>query len=554
MKKIIILLFIYFLIFPYTNKVFSYGIDFDWSNFYTSIADKASELDAKLYTLELPSEEWTAKKIEKILWKNCLNWNLSESEVRKIASWESGILLKKINNNCKWEDWKISQNLFIELTNAVSDLHEDTRVTSINKSNKIQDISKVWIYADGIDENSPFDLVTDLELIDEIIFEKTEEYDFEWDSNVDLSKELEKELERKIKNDKIKQDLNISDIDITLCEIDWSCNNRTELEVFLCEKLWNCPQNRWDFFDNMESENICKKNESWLTRVSSTILERSILERIKEENFTGNILDWLLEWIWENNSNNNQNSKPTPNSNYKKLNDNKQFPCNNFFCIDVSFETYNHNLLWWWEKTYPSIEFLVKRSNKHLKKFVNSSLVQAKMTINNFELGLKDIKLYEMFHMSIFIAKKPVPILDLNKDFKNSKDIEWWEDEAIYNFKNQLKEYYKSAWLNYDRQNDLSLFTDIEAERISAEKSGYLSPGIFSKHLDKYYEQKAEKSDKIKKFEKTIEEDARNSIISDFELQFKEIEVFSKSINDYIDDMDAILDGMLEIPVDTWVI
>gem|GEM_PF-4161012 len=34
-----------------------------------------------------------------------------------------------------------------------------------------------------------------------------------------------------------------------------------------------------------------------------------------------------------------------PFSEYSKVTDNSQFPCNTFFCIDIKFITYNHLLL-----------------------------------------------------------------------------------------------------------------------------------------------------------------------------------------------------------------
>jgi len=40
-----------------------------------------------------------------------------------------------------------------------------------------------------------------------------------------------------------------------------------------------------------------------------------------------------------------------------------------------------------------SIENVLKTSNKHLKKAANTSLVQSKMSTNNFEMSLRDLDL-----------------------------------------------------------------------------------------------------------------------------------------------------------------
>ncbi|MDR0771825.1 MAG: hypothetical protein LBF15_01910 [Candidatus Peribacteria bacterium] len=46
-----------------------------------------------------------------------------------------------------------------------------------------------------------------------------------------------------------------------------------------------------------------------------------------------------------------------------------------------------------------SIEDIIARSNEHLKIFAGTSLVQSKMTTNNFQLGLKDLNLPDIFHI-----------------------------------------------------------------------------------------------------------------------------------------------------------
>gem|GEM_PF-6396414 len=84
-------------------------------------------------------------------------------------------------------------------------------------------------------------------------------------------------------------------------------------------------------------------------------------------------------------------------SSYAKVNDNSIWPCTTYFCITVDFIT----------NTYPlftsgsdlSIESIVKRSNEHIRKFAGTSLIQSNMTINNFQIGLKDLNLPDIFHV-----------------------------------------------------------------------------------------------------------------------------------------------------------
>ena len=47
------------------------------------------------------------------------------------------------------------------------------------KAKKINTISRIWIYSDGNIENSPFDLIKDLQDIDQIIFSSKINYEWE---------------------------------------------------------------------------------------------------------------------------------------------------------------------------------------------------------------------------------------------------------------------------------------------------------------------------------------------------------------------------------------
>jgi hypothetical protein len=71
-------------------------------------------------------------------------------------------------------------------------------------------------------------------------------------------------------------------------------------------------------------------------------------------------------------------------SHYKKVNDNLMWPCNEFFCIKIEFIIRKQKLLG--GGTTVSIHSILEKSNTHLNKFVNTSLIASKQTTNNFEL------------------------------------------------------------------------------------------------------------------------------------------------------------------------
>lgn len=563
MKKILLFFIISSLFSLYSNKVFSYWMDFDGTNFYTSIADSVWELENKIYSAELEEDSTIIEKINDMTWKDCLEQELWEKDLKQIGAWNLEPLLGAISDNCKTKDGNLSNELVLSLSNSAINLHNKTKQKAENKTDVIQDISKVWIYADGITENSPFDLVKDIEAIDEIVFEKTKKYDYKWSTNTDLSKKINEKINNKLKNIFIKKDLlKKKDIksDIILCKISGKCWTKQEtdeeIDKIIAETIKK--DKKETLFTELVSKDVCETNTSWLTNVSDKVI-KTIIENNRKIKLVYDYDKYQRTWTWWKNKNKDTNKNNTSKNNnnttippYEKVNDNASFPCNSFFCIDISFETYNHNLLWWWVGRDPSLEFLIKRSNKHLKKFTNTSLAQSKMTLNNFELGLKNLKLSEMFHMWMQVSKKPVPILDLNKDTDSWSDKESQEDEPTYALKNQLEEYYKANGLDYKRKNDLSYFEHIAEERLAVDNSTHLSNTKPWSNIRDFYDNLAKRNRKINTIKQAIYSKARTDVQWNYEEQFREIEVFNASLREYVTNLDSILSKMLEIPVDWW--
>lgn len=235
---------------------------------------------------------------------------------------------------------------------------------------------------------------------------------------------------------------------------------------------------------------------------------------------------------------NNKNDNEANFWNYNKVTDNSEWPCENFFCINVDFIMYEHNLFWWWENI--TIEYLLNRSNEHLKKFASTSLLPAKMSTNNFELWLKDLNLPDIFHIWIQISTKPVPILDIQKS--------WQKDESEFSTSNMLEQYYKSNWLDYKRRNDLSLLNNLEFDKQAIEwsKELWIDKGA-QKNNDFKDFLKSEKN-KINLLNKGIEKSVLSKVSETFNTQFAEIERFTVWINDYVKNIQSIIKEMNKIP------
>jgi len=78
------------------------------------------------------------------------------------------------------------------------------------------------------------------------------------------------------------------------------------------------------------------------------------------------------------------------------------------------------------------------------------------MTTNNFEIGLMDLKLPDIFHIGVQVQKKSPPILNLDKNQENSninnKNISEYSAEAM------LEEYYKNKGLDYKKANNIQQY------------------------------------------------------------------------------------------------
>ena len=205
---------------------------------------------------------------------------------------------------------------------------------------------------------------------------------------------------------------------------------------------------------------------------------------------------------------------------------------------------YEDSRVWWYDWPYPSIGFLINRSNDHFKKFMNSSLSQSKMSINNFELSLKDLKLSDMFHLGFQISYEPVPNLFLTNSDKDFVDK--WE----INLDAQLDKFYKAHSLDYKQQNDLSAFKKLELNnQLWLEISWNVINGITEK-VDQLSELNQEMLGIVDSTRKTIEEKVRYESKKDIEIQMKEVENYNKAINTYVTNLEAILKELLKIPID----
>ena len=537
-----------------------------WLDLYKNIDSWVWKLNNQMYSYELKwaSPNWSiAKKINDKLeskWlNNCkISESITEDDVYTIAYWD------KDNVEKSWNLWLLSQKIEWKC-HKIGDLNktqEIIRQISINsqnyaktKSEAIYNISKTWLFYDWNIQNSPFDLVKDIKDIDYIIF--TQEIDYDWQENIS-DDDLWDFLEAKL--DKFEDKLN-------WWWSNWDNNSwNTDENDNIIDDLIDQWTNTWTIvipWDNTTYSCPPSEDESWLS-------PEDISEIIDSTNWNNNWENWWISWpinknynwltplsdspfsfsvSWAPTSWWNYNS-PIWTKEYTPLNDNEFFGwCETFFCIEIEFLTHKWNLLIGW--TTRSIESIMERSNDHLKKFANSSLVQAKMTTNNFELSLRDLNLSDIFSMPIIIIKKTPPILDL--DFFNKNVIKEEKNNKLnpdpFSWENLSKFRFESIWMNYERENDLSIYLNRDSEIKNIINNAELS-------VSKIKENQNERNKRINDLLK-LNDHVTNVIQSSYQekdtdwlyKEFVELEMFSKEINSYIENFNKIDDKMLAIPI-----
>lgn len=538
MKKSIFLIICFFSIFSTTNALF-------WSpnstDLYKNIDTWLYKLENKMLEFELKWWErktWILKEVNQLAEYNeiprCLDESneISTSNFIKITKDENvSELTKYFSESCyNIKDKKYLTDITTSYMYLFKKYLDENKNIAEEKSKKINQVSSIWLYSDWILENSWFDLITDIEEIDKIIFSEVTQY--KWGQNDDITDFLNSLVDSAYNQNLTSNDDYSED---NYYYVDDSTENDSEYN--------NNNTGNYNISETKTNSNyICLNNEenSWLNNQSIISLLKSINGQQNNNNSTPqnwNSADspkstgWYLDDIVTEN----------PKSDYSKVTDNSQWPCETFFCINIEFIMYNHNLFWWGEEGM-SIEYLIKRSNEHLSKFAWTSLIPAKMSTNQFELWLENLDLPSIFHLWIQISTKPIPILNIEK--------EWKEDETEYASKNLLERYYKENWLDYKRRNSLVLFQSIEQDKQNVNNSIWLSNERIISNNNKYWIYKYENNNSTA-LNKIIEKKVSYWITQNFETQFTELYKFTIWINYYIENLRSIITEMEKIPIDS---
>ncbi len=473
---------------------------------------------------QLLAEEWVECEIETI------------NDIEEIVSWPAPIWAVALK--CFEDGESLWTQSVVRIQNRLSEIKDTFRDRAENKSQKIYEIARIWLYSDGSDQNSPFDLIHDLQEIDRVIFSQEIEYNGE---------------EFAIDDQKLSEFL-------------------TEDKSYLRNRRgWDEEDNIWD------EENWEEKQEDILSPIDPRDLppflsdlghEYACLPEDESGLSENPFVDIPYVFKWDDRRNPRRDI-PVIEDWFEVITDGEfsnwaswggPFPgvaldgqysgttnpwkCESFFCIIVEFSTKNQQLLGGGQTI--SIMSLLSRANEHFDVFANTSLVQSKHTTNNFELGLIIPNLGDLLRgFGIQVQTKPAPILS---NIEWSSDADKWVEWDLYTAKNLHQEYYKNIGLDYGRSNDLDIHRSRANQQKALQECSELAATCPTDKLSELSGFKSQLAESNEIVSLAVEKYAATQDSSEFYTQFVELERFVKSIEDFSYSLAWIVKAMRKIP------
>ena len=186
-KKILLLVLVTSLFIKSSVDVTEAFLDWDLGlNLYQELDKGLADFEEKQYVYELSGQDKKdiSENINRILreekiW-DCLKDGATPEIVSSIVNWNIETLTKNLKEECydsktdtfeSKQIWDIVGKLWY-----IKDYYQNA---SAEKAEAIHEISRIWMYSDWNLDNSPFDVIKDLQDIDKIIF--TEEIEYIWE-------------------------------------------------------------------------------------------------------------------------------------------------------------------------------------------------------------------------------------------------------------------------------------------------------------------------------------------------------------------------------------
>jgi len=529
-------------------------------NLYKSIDEWLEELELKQYHYELRaqsnSDSNIIEKVNSILETNNVECDIkTPGDIDLIAN-ASSTQMQEVLKKCSENPDQISNIQANNIIDSVSKVRDSLRNRAEEKSKQIYSISRIGLYSDGTTDNSPFDLMIDLEEIDRVIFSEEIEYIWEDYGTLDFDTELDDFIDWE---DSIQEAYLASlapegwNIPSEIEENELGTNTGEEDDIENPEII----EEEWGSIFTTEDGHLyaCYTDQdgSWFDETTLNWLTDNIhaTNTIEIRNIYENWSSWS-ESLTANTSENSSarwkrilDKKPRfwPNSSYTPQHD--VWGCESFFCITLGFVTKQQNLLWaWWGWQTVSIESVLSKVDEHLYHFSNTSLIQSKMTTNNFEIGLVIPDLWDMLRWFwMEIQSKPIPILDIdNKDGEENLEGDTFTQRWI------LNAYYKNLGLDYNRINNMDIYEQRIIESKAIQDTAELSTNEVVNRLRDAREYSETQAEENKSLALAVENKVAYDELEDFYEQFIELEKFTVAIKDFSIGVSAYIKEMTKIP------
>lgn len=424
MKKILYSTFLIFLaILPQNSNA-------DELDFYSRIDDAGDSLVQNLTKRELQEfssfKNFATQCRDKAPWLD--NAPMSQTLLDEIANGgfaELSTIAKQNNKN-------FSNDELLSLSNCLNSAYNKIKSSAITQKEIIEDSASIGIFMDGDLENSDFDIIEDINKINEIIFAKPAKY--EWVKNPN-KKTLADYLAgfKPIWLGKTAKEIS-----------EWDSNNQNNWWDSFLDINSNTENSTNQNLSNssLTWENICIDNDSGknLSDVNNMVDSR-FLEDLNLALKGGKMANKWLDYSSKKNSNNSSPNSDTANNSWVSENNSdssKDFatslPCNDFYCIRIGSNIKNENLLIG-GKGSNSIEWILDKHIETVNPISYTNLSAQKMTNNSFQLPFLNLKFKNMvawgvvnIHNSPQISKiSPTTAETLEMDFDKMQRCAWLE-------------------------------------------------------------------------------------------------------------------------------
>ena len=534
-------------------------------NLYRDLDEWLSEFEEKMYVYEISGQDKQniSENINKILstkwmWECLVDW-INSAIVQSIVDGNTQTVLENMKEECYNPETKeYSSKKVWEIVNELWYIKNYYLNKSKEKAQAIHEISRIWMYSDWNTDNSPFDIIKDLDDINAILF--TDEIIYE-DEDVSFLKDYQNKpliWPLLYSSSNPNNDLGTTS---SLSDDNKDINDDSDDEI-----TDNDDENNDDINESQDNNNLNNESQDWNNYLCPTDEHESWLN-----NDSLNSLIWSMSWVntwfvfnywtsWHEllPITNKIHTAPSLTSSsfetemlenwislYEEITDNDIWKCNEFFCIITEFIVRNQKALDYWVSH--SVQNIIETSNKHLKKAANTSLVQSKMTTNNFEISLRDLDLTDIFHLWVNISFKSPPILNL-------ENISWDQNISApdLEIKDMLMKKYKSLWLNYEDSNNLNKFKK-RLEEMKWIIASTENPATRAADLNKELQDISKLRSEILNYNKeVVHKELNNDILRDFNKQFTEIEQYNINMMNYVYDLDTLIKKLKEIPTYSW--